>query len=128
MNAYQKTATNGNNTIACGSGAPDETGGLGAPVSDNSGNHDVLQQHYAEMHELFETINHLKVDNIMHAAALQRTADVHAKRAKEQLNKAKAEAAKLKSKKQSDPKEGLKHLSKFRRPSCESAALCQERL
>ena len=71
-----------------------------------------LQQHREEMQQTFDEISHIKFDNIMHAATIQRAADTHAKRATCQLQRLKAEAARIKSSRHSNPKQGLKHLSK----------------
>ena len=74
------------------------------------------------MQQTSDEISHIKIDNIMHVATIQRAAETHVKRANSQFQRLKAEAAKIKSSKHSEPKHWLKHLSKtIGDPPCKTA-------
>ena len=69
-------------------------------------------QHRNEILEMYNTIQGIKVDNIIHSAKIQRTGELHATRAKLLQSKIKVEATKIKSEANSDKKQGIKKLSR----------------
>ena len=138
MAAYHKTTTDAQNTttnqqpqrggehplpVPISIGTLNVTNGRGGehqlpvPPATNTPNntHTELQQHREEMQGTFDEISHIKIDNIMHAATIQRAADTHAKRAKCQLQRLKAEAARIKSSRHSNPKQRAQPLIQVHR-------------
>ena len=71
-----------------------------------------VHQHAVETQEILEQIRECKIDNIMHAAKIQRLGEQHVLRAKSVASKARAEVMQVKRGINSSKNDGIKHLSK----------------
>ena len=66
-----------------------------------------FKQHAKEISEPHEQIIDCKIDNILHAAKISRTGEVHITRANAMISKTNAEALKLRREANSDKRDGI---------------------